>query len=82
MSTSEKPSYVAGHVLEALTHSGETDVDVKVTDHALVITGHVSTDVRRDAVAAIARALAGDLQCVNEVEVLHLVEPDGEETIS
>lgn len=74
-------AYVAGHVEEALAHSGETDVHVAVANGCLVLTGHVTTTARHDALTRIATDLAEGLPVRNEVEVLQPAEPDAEEAV-
>lgn len=74
--------YVVGHLQEALAHSGETDVQVRLTAERLVITGNVATEQRRDAITTIARDVVGDIEIRNEVTVVRQREPDGEEQLS
>jgi hypothetical protein len=73
-------TYLAGHIQEALTHAGETDVHVAVDFGRVVITGTVATEARRDVVRAITMELT-DLEVADEVTVLHCEEPTGEEHI-
>ncbi len=83
MSTSEhRNDYLVGHLEEALAHTGETDVHVEVGPRELRITGNVTTDLRRDAITAIARDLVTNLDVQNEVVVLSQHEPDRREDIS
>ena len=70
--------YVEGHLEEALAQTGETDVHVQVAPGQVLITGTVTTDLRRDAITAIATELVTDLAVHNEVTVLHPTEPDVE----
>jgi osmotically-inducible protein OsmY len=74
-------TYVEGHLEEALARAGETDVHVAVHGSRLVVTGAVTTEARRDAVVALVRSLAGDLEVRDQVTVLACHEPDddGEE---
>ena len=74
--------YVEGHLEEALTQTGETDVHVRVAPGQVVITGNVTTELRRDAITAIATELVTDLTVRNEVVVLHPEEPMVEEHLS
>lgn len=67
--------YVEGHLEEALAQSGETDVHVQVAPGQVLITGTVTTELRRDAITAIASDLVTDLAVCNEVTVLHPAEP-------
>ena len=74
--------YVEGHLEEALAQTGETDVHVQVVPGQVLITGTVTTEVRRDAITAIATELVTDREVHNEVTVLHPVEPDVEEHLT
>lgn len=62
--------YLIGHLEEALVQTGETDVHVRVTPGQLVITGNVTTELRREAITAIANDLVTNLDVQNEVVVL------------
>lgn len=73
--------YVTGHLEEALAQTGETDVHVQVASGALRITGNVTTELRRDAITAIAAEVT-NLDVENEVTVLSPGEPTGRETIA
>ena len=77
-------TYVIGHLQEALAHEGETDVHVAVSGPLLVLSGTVTTPSRRDAVAALAQAMADGLQVRVQVDVLSCHEPaaDGEERLA
>ena len=75
-------AYLVGRLEEAFAREGETDVHARVDAGHLVVTGNVLTEERRDAVAAIAHELAGDLAVDDHVTVLHCREPDGEERLA
>ena len=68
--------YVAGHVQEALAQTGETDVHVRAESDRVLLTGTVTTDVRREAAERVATQLADGLDVRNEITVLHQREPD------
>jgi hypothetical protein len=72
--------YVAGHLEEALTHAGETDVHVLIEGERVVITGTVATEARRDAVGALATELTM-LVVENDVAVVPCPAPDGREEL-
>ena len=74
--------YVEGHLEEALVQTGETDVHVEVAPGEVLITGNVTTELRRDAITAIATELVTDLAVRNEVTVLHPEEPVVEERLA
>jgi len=67
--------YVAGHVQEALTHTGETDVHVRADGRCVLLTGTVATEARRDASERIAATLAEGLEVRNDITVLHCDAP-------
>ena len=72
--------YVAGHLEEALTHAGETDVHVQIDGERVVITGTVATDARRVA----GGELAGDLTMLvveNDVAVVPCIAPGEREEL-
>jgi osmotically-inducible protein OsmY len=73
--------YVAGHVQEALTQSGETDVHVRADGGRLLLTGTVTTDERREVSGRIASSLAAGLELRNDITVLHCTEPDDDEVL-
>jgi hypothetical protein len=73
--------YVAGHLEEALAHTGETDVHVRVDGGVVHIIGTVATGVRRDAIDALASGIT-DLEIRNEVTVLHCDAPIDREDIA
>ena len=79
---SDGNDYVVGHLEEALAQTGETDVRVLVETGQLRITGNVTTELRRDAITAIASNLVENLDVRNEVTVLSPREPTGKETLS
>lgn len=74
--------YVAGHVQEALAHTGETDVHVRAEAGRLLLTGTVTTDARRAAAAALATSRCEGLDVRDEITVLRQREPDDEEVLS
>jgi osmotically-inducible protein OsmY len=74
--------YVAGHVQEALAHTGETDVHVRAESGRVLLTGTVTTEERREAAARIATNLAAGLDVRNEITVLHQHEPGDREVLS
>lgn len=67
--------YVVGHVRDALAHEGECDIQAAVVAGRLVLTGTVTTPVRRDAMGALASQAADGLEVVNELTVLTCPDP-------
>jgi hypothetical protein len=72
--------YLAGHLEEALTHAGETDVRVIVVERRVVISGTVATEERRVAVAELAGTVT-DLDVANEVVVVAADAPGDREQL-
>jgi hypothetical protein len=73
--------YVAGHLQEALAHSGETDVHVRVGDGRVLVTGTVATAARHEAVVDLLRART-DLELRDEVIVVPCDAPTEREQIT
>jgi osmotically-inducible protein OsmY len=73
--------YVVGHLQEALAHSGETDVHVRVANGRVFVTGTVATEARRDTVTRIAASMT-DLDVHNEVVVLRCDAPGDREELA
>lgn len=80
-SSVEPEEYVGQHLREALAQDSrvsELGLDVVIRAGVLHITGTVSTEERRAAVAAVAAELAPDWSVVNETTV---VRYEGEASI-
>jgi hypothetical protein len=73
--------YVAGHLEEALTHAGETDVHVLIDGERVVITGTVATEARREAVAELAGNITM-LVVENDVAIVPCTTPDEREELT
>jgi osmotically-inducible protein OsmY len=82
---SSDPVYVAGRVHEAIAtdaRTGAQDVQATVIAGRVVLSGTCATDARRDLITEVAREAAGDLDVVNEVEVLTATTPHAREELS
>jgi osmotically-inducible protein OsmY len=75
---SAEGAYLADHVRERLVADervGEQDLHVDVVAGTLVITGAVTTEARRAAVADVAKEVLGDASFRNHVTVVHADGP-------
>jgi osmotically-inducible protein OsmY len=82
--TSDDPHYLLEHVRSALAVDDrvhELDVDVLVTDDAIVVTGTVATDERLLWIEEILHELCGDRAVRNEVTVLRIDPRPSEERL-
>jgi hypothetical protein len=70
--------YVRAHLAEALATDPrvtEGGLRVAVEGDELVVTGSVSTEARRQGVAAVATEVAAPFRVRNETQVVALTEP-------
>ena len=77
--------YDAEHIRDALIHDArvnELDVHLRVVNDALVVTGNVSSEQRRDAITQVVAELAPDVEIRNDVNVTDLSAPTGQEVVS
>ncbi len=82
---SDEPTYVAGHVHEAIAtdpRTGAQDVQAAVVAGRVVLSGTCATEERRAAITEVAREAAGGLDVVNEVEVLNASAPGSVEELA
>ena len=82
---STEPTYVAGHVHEAIAtdpRTGAQDVQAAVVAGRVVLSGTCATEERRAAITEVAREAAGGLDVVNEVEVLNASAPGSVEELA
>lgn len=77
------PGYLAAHVQERLaTEAHELGIRVDVRGDVVHLRGEVVSEERRRDVETTARAAAGGREICNEVHVVAVAEPDGEERLS
>ena len=79
---SEPTAYLVERVRECLIHDpdvGELDVHVSIDDGRVVVTGNVSTEQRRDAIARVVRDCLPDHELRNDTTVT--VYPEGGEEV-
>lgn len=72
-SPSEPDAYAVQHLRESLAHDprvSELGLEIAVRGGALHITGTVSTEERRAAIAQVAAEVAPDREVVNETTVV------------
>ena len=83
MSTDEA-QYVAAHVQEALARDhrvNEPELGVAVVKGRVVVSGHVPSEQRREAVTEVVRECCPDLEVENRTTVGRFPEADGVETV-
>ncbi|MEU8346710.1 BON domain-containing protein [Spirillospora sp. NPDC048832] len=75
--------YLAAHIQERLAAEAyELGIRVDVRGEFVHLRGEVVSEERRRAVEEAAREAAGDRRICNELHVVAVPEPDGEEQIS
>jgi osmotically-inducible protein OsmY len=77
--------YLVEHVREALLRDpelSELHLDVSVAGENVYVTGAVPTAERRDAVARVVAAVAGDRTVLNDTTVEEVEPPAGPERLS
>lgn len=82
--SSEPAAYTEQHIKDALIHDprvGEMTLDVTLAAGRVFVAGQVVTEQRRDAIPEVVRAIAPDLEVVNEVTVVPCDEPVGQEVL-
>ena len=81
MAEPESPAYLAEHIRDDLLRHpdvGELDVHVAVDGTRVVVTGHVSTSERREAITHVLAELLPDHDVRNETTVASYPEaPEG-----
>ena len=78
-------SYDAEHIREQLIVDPRTsalDIRVELAGEALVVTGNVETEQRRQTIAEVVAELAPGVEVRNDVSVTSFAEPTGQEVIS
>ncbi len=76
---------LAQHVRDALAHDprvAELGVSVTVEPGTVYLSGHVTTEERRDAIATVAAELLAGHEIRNQITVSPLCQPDDMETLS
>lgn len=77
------PGYLSAHIQERLaTEAYELGIRVDVRGDVVHLHGEVVSEERRREVEEVARAAAEGHEICNEVHVVAVGEPDGEERIS
>ena len=85
MSDEALDSYDAEHIRERLIKDprvNELDVQVQLAGTALVLTGNVATEERRQSVADVVAELAPGVEVRNDVSVTSFTEPTDQEVVS
>lgn len=80
----DEAQYVAAHVQEALARDqrvNEPELGVTVVKGRVVVSGHVPSEQRREAVTQVVRECCPDLEVENRTTVARFPEADGVETV-
>jgi len=77
------PQYLAAHIHDRLAdEADELGIRVDIRGDIIYLRGEVASPEQRDRVEAIARAMSTGRRIRNEVHVVAVPEPDGEETLT
>ncbi|GAA2086442.1 BON domain-containing protein [Actinomadura alba] len=77
------PQYLAAHIHDRLAdEADELGIRVDIRGDLVYLRGEVATPQQRQRVEAIARDIATGRRIRNEVHVVAVLEPEGEETLS
>lgn len=77
------PQYLAAHIQDRLTgEADELGIRIDIRGDILYLRGEVASGEQRRMVEDIARKAAPGLSIRNEVHVVSVHEPEGEETLS
>ncbi|MFG2247830.1 BON domain-containing protein [Spirillospora sp. NPDC048823] len=77
------PGYLSAHIQERLANEAhELGIRVDIRGDVVHLRGEVVSEERRGDVEAAARAVAEGREICNEVHVVAVAEPEGEERIS
>jgi osmotically-inducible protein OsmY len=82
--SADEAQYVAAHVQEALARDqrvNEPELGVTVVKGRVVISGHVPSEQRREAVTQVVHECCPDLEVENRTTVARFPEADGVETV-
>ena len=77
------PQYLAAHIQDRLTdEANELGIRVDIRGDLVYLRGEVATPAQRAAVEEITREMTEGRSIRNEVHVVAVHEPEGEETLS
>ena len=82
--TSESPAYVAAHIEQALAadpRTTELGVHVVVRDDDVFLRGQIAGDHHRELVLTVATEAAAGRRVHDELSLLDVREPEGEEQL-
>jgi hypothetical protein len=77
----DRDAYLVEHIRELLLHDhrvGELDIHVAVEGHVVLVTGHVSTADRHEAISRALAKLLPEYEVQNETTVTAYPEPPEE----
>ena len=81
----EPQDYLVERILDALAKDprvNELELDVAVANEKVLVSGTVTTEVRRRAVTDVVREMVPDREVVNQTSVLAASPHPGEERLS
>ncbi|TMQ91110.1 BON domain-containing protein [Actinomadura soli] len=79
----EPPEYLSAHIQERVAaEAHELGIRVDVSGDVVRLRGEVVSEEQRREVEATARDAAGGREISNELHVVAVTEPDGEERLS
>jgi osmotically-inducible protein OsmY len=82
--SSEPTQYLVARLRDALAHDHRVaalDIQVRIVGQDLYLTGQVATPARRDAARAVVNDVAPELEVHNQLDVLPVAAPTGQEEI-
>lgn len=85
MTDTDLDPYDAEHIREQLIANpriNALDVQVRLVGGALVVTGNVGDDERRRLIGDAVESLAPGIEVRNDVSVIDMREPTGQEVVS
>lgn len=81
---SEPTQYLVARLRDALAHDHRVaalDLQVRIVGNDLYLTGQVATAPRRDAAESVVHDVAPELKVHNQLDVLPVAAPTGQEEI-
>jgi hypothetical protein len=82
---SRRDPYLHERVRTALaegTDVGEQDIRILIVDDRIMLSGHVGDEGQLEVITRVVQAEAPDHVVCNEIDVVHLSEPDREQWLT
>jgi hypothetical protein len=80
----EPTQYLVARLRDALAHDKRVaalDIQLRIVGRDLYLTGQVASPARRDAVRSVVHDVAPELEVHNQLDVLPVAAPTGQEEI-